>query len=257
MKYLSIIFTTILAIGCSPIKSYTLTEMTDSYRSNFTAIDLNNYDFYKSERYYKNSENVIIKDDVDKLSDPDKTRYELQIVLIEKASGLGQSKKVIFFSCYPPYQWKGKNIYDHSFYDDHSIFNIEAINYIMFGQATGNKIIFKRNGYDSVWSFQIDDKKITISDVQFKNNGKIVNVSTDVLGNIPTYKFMSYPKILLQQDVCKPVSTTNTDFLKNHTIYYDNQCNELYFHFDGPLNINDNKEWIYFKSNRILSKLQK
>lgn len=246
-----------LALGCSPIKSYTLTEMNDSYKNNLTAIDLNDYDCYKSETYYKNSGTTITKDKVDKLSDPAKTRYELQTLLIEKTSGLGQSRKVIFFSCYPPYQWKGKNIYDHAFYDDHSIFNIDAINYIMFGQATGNKIIFKRNRYDSVWSFEIDDKKFTINDVQFKNNGKIVNISTNVLGNIPTYKLMSDLKILLQQDVSKPISTENTDFLKNHTIYYNYKYNELYFHFDSPLNRDDNKEWLYFKSNRILSKLQK
>lgn len=262
-SYFLIFLLAVLIISCKSLGIKYYVPMTDSgviqvtnQKKNLLPIPLKNYTFYKQERYYNDKLGTFYKGPLRKIGDSFNVRYEMQVMLVEQNNE--NSKQVIYFSCYPPYKYKGKYIYDYSFYDNFNIFNIHAVNFIMFGvlDSAMGTITWEKDGHSVIYYLNSNsiDKQYQITDVKFKLGCKEVTKSTsEYLNNVPEYKKMDNPQIVLQQYPDDPLDRCTTDFVKGDILYYDKINNEIYFEFTEPLDRIDNT-WIKFESNRIQAK---
>lgn len=228
---------------------------TTDQKKHLTPFPLKNYAFYKQEKYYNDQLEPMYKGPLEKIGDNLNVRYEMQIMLIEQNNE--NEKQVIYFSCYPPYLYEGQNIYNYEFYNNFNVFNIHAVNFIMFGifDEVAGTIVFKKGNDDSIWytSYDLKEKQYKITDIEFCYRSKLVKKSTsEILKNVPTYKEMNAPEIVLQQDITEPIGPSS-DKVKDHILYHDNSNNEFYIEFTEALD-DKNHTWIRFGSDRIKGK---
>lgn len=260
MKKISfIIIAAFLFTSCALTKSYYLIGDDNDVNINdkkCEKIDLKNYDVYKREIFFKNDGINLYKG----YNHPDSTykRYEVQFFLVEKEDK--KEKKIIYFSYIPPYKVNNVDNYltQIVFNENDNLVNIHLINYIYFGKLFFDEIV-QINKVKSLsnWniSFKKDKTEIFVNSITFLDRGKIKtrNTSSD-LGNIPTYKKIDNPNIVLHQELDESISDTFTDKISDNIIYYDLEKKCVYIKFKDFLEYKDEKQinkWIKFGSDRV------
>lgn len=249
-----------LFMSCTLVKSYDL--IGDDKKVNIKGkkvieIDLETYDVYKREVFFKNDEVNLYKG----YGHPDSTfkRYEAQFFLVEK--GDFEEKRMIYFSYIPPYKI-GNNYYLNQkvFNENPNLVNLHLINYMYFGKVFQDKIVQINKGKSlSTWKIDFDRAKtqININSVTFIDRGRIKTKNTsNVLGNPPIYKKIDYPDIILHQDLDSCISVKNSDFVSNCILYYDLNEKCVYLRFNDYLEKEGEKKvnrWIKYDSDRIKS----
>src|SRR5690606_10379779 len=83
-------------------------------------------------------------------------------------------RTVFYFSYIPPYMYGDEYIYNLKPYDNDSLVNIHAINYMRFGKISRDNIVtFKKKKSISLWNLRRDSTTITIDTISFLDRGSV------------------------------------------------------------------------------------
>jgi hypothetical protein len=105
--------------------------------------------------------------------------------------------------------------------------------------------------------FKNDNTEIYINSLTFLDRGKVKTIiPSDVLGNLPIYKKVNNPLIVLHYNTDESISNEQTDYFTDNCIYYDldNKC--IYIRFDDYLHEGQSHRWIKYDKHRIRSYYQ-
>lgn len=264
MKKIILLLLIVSLNSCS--KEYTRNYPCQVPTNNMTAINLDNFTFYKREIYYKNdlANNDFIK--TQSKIDSSYIRYEVQIMGIEKNWNSKNLKNVIYFSYIPPYYFEHKIIYQFDVYDRHpNLINLNNINYIQFGKLDkSNRISFVKGESISIWDYSSDINNVSIDNVSFFDRVKTKTLETkQYLKNKAIYNLINNPDIILFNYLNeKDYNNINANYLKNNTLYYDKTTNNFYFEFNEKLKMRKVKKgmdyikiypetWIMYDCSRV------
>lgn len=268
LYFICIVSIIVLASSCGGLVKYYDLNTTEGIRSitggtNMTEINLDDYDFYKREYYFRDLGDSLIKGYENTRINSGNIRYEMQFFLVEKDHK--DQKRVIYFSMIPPYRYGDQWIYSYPLYNNESVFNIDQINYVQFGTLNrDHEVKFIKDISVSIWKITLNDTFLGIDNVLFLDGNKFVDIDPSLkLKRKPVYTRIRNAKIFLHQKPQDSINDQNTDYLKEeqqgkHILYYNTAKNTINFQFSKPLHNDDilGRTWISFPADRVRGKLK-
>lgn len=254
--YITIIF---FAAGCKVYDSLTNDRIEELKNEgvNLKPLNLENYTFYKIEKYFTVEGNEIYKGPDSLYNGKKATRYEMQFMAVEDSiHAINRDRNVINFNYLAPFVFYNEYYYDYPLYDRFNLINLGYINYIQFGKLNHDEIRLIRNKSVSVWRVSFTPNDITVNAVTFLDKGKVKNDDPrQRLRNPVMYKKINSPLIVLHPKVEDPISQGNKGYLvEPRTLYYDINNNDFYFQFKEKLKEDSNATWIRYSNSRVKAK---